>query len=84
MYKVGKKGQESENVKKEETRQGVIEEKEEGDIGEYPTKEEDGKCSIALRKKKEEIEDEIDTEEFQESGEMEKEGGGLESEDESK
>ena len=75
---------ESKDVKKEETLQGVIEEAEEGDVGEYLTKEEDGKCSIVLRKKTEEIEDKIETAEFQESGEMKKEGGGLESEDESK
>ena len=68
-------------MKKEETRQGVIEEAEEGDVGEYLTKEEDGKYSIGLRKKTEEIEDEIETEEFQESGEMKKEGRGLESEE---
>ena len=62
--------QESKDVKKEETQQGVIEEAEEGDVGEYLTKEEDGKCSIVLRKKTEEIEDEIETAEFQERTEI--------------
>ena len=54
-------------MKKEETGQGVIEGTEGGDIGEHTTGAEDEKCSITLRKRKEEIEDKIEAEEFQDS-----------------